>query len=202
VYAVTQSEPNNAESFVDNGRTTCNDFPATDSAESRKIATEVEVMLHRAESPEREPAESLKRVDPVEPEVRPALPANPAKPADPVVKPRSIRAHGRSISREMASHRRHDDFCRRHASLPASFDWQASPGAQGKRHSIHVTVTSESHGATTVVSALLSDNDVVENVAAEDDARASTEIVYKLCQGSIFMKLHFGRKLSGQIYLL
>ena len=125
-------------------------------------------------------------------------PLNPAN----VERPGSIRANGRSISRENCSKKvTGNETNRRHASLPTSpSDETMKKMTSSKRHSIPAslpderpyhfltssffsTLLSEADGVSVDGNSVDGDRLSMENVeiVLEEDVRLSTEIVYKFC---------------------
>jgi hypothetical protein len=224
VYAVTQE---NAESsFAETSRVVATQNSSTafqitnDNCHQQKVesssngedklSTEIEVLFHRSsESPEQiKPFypddlehKPLKHVKPNELEHKPLKPANLDQlrmlSLDLGPKRRSIRANGRSISREITT-KNVVEMCRRHASLPNVESFKEIE--KRKRHSINVvaatpTTSNERHSnflTSSFFSTLLSDNENDTNDddkestdevrLSTEDVRLSTEIVYKLVE--------------------
>ena len=185
--------------------------------ELQKVATEIEVIFHRKESPE-----PVKSFYPDGLEHKPLKPVNPDeienhKPLkianlddglkklnlDLGPKRRSIRANGRSISREIPTEKKLSETCRRHGSLPNVESFREIEN--GKRHSVNLASTNDRHLkilTSSFFSSLLSDNendtndedekDVLESTEnvlmstenvriSKENVQLSTEIVYKFC---------------------
>ena len=162
---------------------------------SFQISNSLDVVFHRTGSPEPIRPIGQPSFYPVNLKHRPLNPAN-------VERPGSIRANGRSISRENCSKKvTGNETNRRHASLPTSpSDDVMKNMTSSKRHSIPVslpderpyhfltasffsTLLSEADNVSVDVDSVDDDRLSMENVeiVLDEDVRLSTEIVYKFC---------------------